>query len=153
MSTTSRLMLLTGLLAIFLTACGSETHEISSVGRMVEARLAQGKADFESKNFGELLQGSGINPNLQRQLAAFVEPVQSASRYVDPALAREGIERSELALACLAAAIGNEQEFERLKANFGGLVDDHRARIQLLVQINELRHRVQDAAFYREACQ
>ena len=139
-------------LLVFLVGCG-DGNQPSNIGSVVEQRLSQGKADFESKDFRHMLSGSGINQNLQDQIVAIAEGAQEASTFVNPAWAREGIERSELALACLVSVARDEEEMSRIKAQLGSAVNDWEARQALFARMNELRGQLINTAFYREACQ
>lgn len=139
-------------LIFFLFGCG-EGSEPSSIGKVVEQRLMQGKADFEGKDFSKMLRSSGINPKLQQHFLSVAEAAQSASGFVNPAWAREGIERSELTLACLVAYAKDDDEMEQLKIHLSSVVDDNNARMALLKRMNQLRTQLKNTAFYREACE
>lgn len=148
-----KFILLLGIVALFIPNFDSSSP--SGFGAELKSKLDVGKGDFESLDFRGSIMAMNAPEDAKEFVANVADYFQDVSRKIDTAWVQEGMERSEIAFACMLARTNDHQEMNRLKDNLAASMQltDPEAIADLGVQLNEYRKELIYAAFYRERCQ
>lgn len=148
-----KLIIAVAIVALFVPSCDSGNP--SGFGAELKSKLDVGKDDFESQDFRGRIMAMNAPEGAKEFMANVADYFQGVSKKIDTAWAQEGVERTEIAFACMLARTTNQNEMNRLRDNLAASMQltDPEAVADLGVQLNAYRRELINAAFYREQCQ
>jgi hypothetical protein len=145
---------LIGIIFSMLSGCGDTP---SDIGSDVQDRLAKQKVLLESNETKKVIERyissqDRWSDDAKHTANSAFNFVRGVSNMLDPELAKDGIESSEMAIACALTLMRSDDETFAFIKNLNNSIDDDGARVELLKQIKVANSKVVNAAVKKENC-